>query len=38
MSLISQITQMNSARVAGPICAICEISDICVGFWKSPTA
>ena len=26
------ITQMSSVRAAEPICAICEISDICVGF------
>ena len=32
MALISQITQMNTVRVAGPIHAVCEISDICVRF------
>ena len=38
MELISQITQMNSVGAAEPICAICEISEICVCFWNSRDA
>ena len=38
MALISQMTQMNSVRAAEPICAICGISEICVGFWISRDA
>ena len=32
------ISQMSSARAPKPICAICGISDICVGFWNSRDA
>jgi hypothetical protein len=38
MALISQISQMGSVRAAQPICAICGISAIFVGFWKSRDA
>ena len=38
MEVISQITQKGSGGAAQPICAICGISAICVGCWKSRDA
>jgi hypothetical protein len=38
MAQITLISQMRSGRLTESVCAICEISAICVRFWKSRDA